>query len=91
MFNPPHLAPDSPVRFTTSSNSQPGSRSVFCRVHLRSATRSPSKQPVEIDPDEATRAELAEALEHTRREVYELEQELTTRIQRLKREIERLN
>lgn len=50
-----------------------------------------TEQPVEIDPDEATREELAEALEHTRREVYELELELTRRIQRLKREIERLN
>lgn len=50
-----------------------------------------TEQPVEIDPDEATRAELAEALEHTRREIYELEQELTRKIQRLEREIERLN
>lgn len=49
-----------------------------------------TEQPVEIDPDEATREELAEALEHTRREVYELELELTRRIQRLKRDVERL-
>lgn len=49
-----------------------------------------SEEPVEIDPKEASREELVEALENTRREVYELEMELTNRIERLQREIERL-
>lgn len=49
-----------------------------------------NERPVEIDPDHATREELAEALENTRREVYELELELSNQIQRLRRELERL-
>lgn len=48
------------------------------------------EQPVEIDPNEATREEIAEALEHTRREIYELEEELTAEIERLRHEIERI-
>lgn len=48
------------------------------------------EEPVEIDPTEASREELVEALENTRREVYELEMELTNRIDRLQMEIERL-
>lgn len=50
-----------------------------------------AEQAVPIDPDEATREELAEALENTRRELYELEQELTDRLDRLEYEIERLD
>lgn len=49
-----------------------------------------TEEPVAIDPDEASREQLAEALENTRREIYELEQELSNELDRLQREIERL-
>jgi hypothetical protein len=41
--------------------------------------------------DQASPEQLAEALENTRREMYELEQQLTRRIERLQHEIERLD
>lgn len=49
-----------------------------------------SEEPVPIDPDDASREELAEALENTRREMYELERELSRKLNRLQREVERL-
>lgn len=49
-----------------------------------------TEEPVEIDLEDASREELAEALEFMRREIYELELKLTEKLERLEREIERL-
>lgn len=46
------------------------------------------EEPVELDVEDATRAELLEALENTRREIYELHMEFDRELSRLKRRVE---